>query len=168
MNKNGFMVSREIRIAQTERMTSVSFRLFNAWDPVMREFAGVHVPTLAGKRASWFLRDSPYFFLRKELGITNSEWKAAKERGDIRHCVPWESPDPEVGWVFLDYVVKKTFATLEEWAADAGGTIGDVLYGENRVHKTTMVWDFETNKFIHIPDEPKYVPLVYVMMALRK
>lgn len=70
-----------------------------------------------------------YFFLKKELDVKPDDWKDAKARGEIRHCKIYKNK-------FLDYVVKKTFETFDEWVTDAGGTMDDVLYGTNRINKT--------------------------------
>ena len=56
---------------------------------------------------------------------------------NIRHCKPYRGH-------WLDYTAYKEFNTLEEWVADAGDTIENVLYGVNRIHKK---------------ETPKYVPL---------
>ena len=34
--------------------------------------------------------------------------------------------------MFLDYIVKKEFNTLEDWVADCGATMNDIMYGFNK------------------------------------
>jgi hypothetical protein len=73
--------------------------------------------------------NDPYFFLQSELDIKNpNQWRTARYNGTIRHCKPY-------GGKWLDYVVHKTFDTFAEWVEDCNGTLDDVLYGVNRVHK---------------------------------
>ena len=89
-----------------------------------------------------------YLFLRKELEVTNVEkYRKAASEGKIRHCKPYRGR-------WLDYTVKKEFKTLEDWVADAGDTMENVLYGVNRVHKgltaryVTLKWFLEYNGYV--------------------
>jgi len=92
-----------------------------------------------------------YLFLRKELEVDNIEkYRNACLEGKIRHCKPYRGR-------WLDYTAKKEFNTLEEWVADAGDTIENVLYGVNRVHKglsaryVTLKWFLEYNGYVEPP-----------------
>lgn len=107
-----------------------------------------------------------YFFLKKELHVTPDNWRDVKMRGDIRHCKIYNDK-------FLDYVVRKTFDTFEEWVTDAGGTMDDVLYGTNRVHKTEFVHRPDgllahdgNGRFVKQPATPKYVELKVLLEHL--
>ena len=100
-----------------------------------------------------------YFFLKKELGVTADTWNAAKAAGQIRHCKPYRGQ-------FMDYVVKKNFDTLEEWAADAGGSLNDVLYGTNRVRCFDCQYNAVTDTHYQVPSTPKYVELSVLLRHL--
>lgn len=94
-----------------------------------------------------------YFFLKRELDVTIEGWLAAKRVGMIRHCKIYCGK-------FLDYVVGKEFKTIEEWVADAGGRMEDVLYGENRVQNGRVrTWDPVTRTNSYSPYKAKYVEL---------
>ena len=79
---------------------------------------------------------NPHFYLKEELKVkTVEEYRVAKQLGEIRHVVEYKGK-------WFDYIVKREFKTLSEWAIDAGGTINDVLYGTNRAnigHKPVFV-----------------------------
>jgi hypothetical protein len=83
----------------------------------------------------------PYFFLDKELDLYNKpEYSFIREKlaGNIRHCKILHGSK-----TFYDYIAHKEFNSLEEWAADCGSTISNVLYGINRpyesyIHYTTI------------------------------
>jgi hypothetical protein len=64
-------------------------------------------------------KSQPSFFLRREHLYS---YTSAKENGVYRHCKPYKGH-------FLDYIVQKEFATLEEWVADAGDDMSQVLFG---------------------------------------
>ena len=60
------------------------------------------------------------FFLRRELAHTQ---ESAKRHGVYRHCKPYKGH-------FLDYIVRKEFATLEDWLTDCGGSsMYDIMFG---------------------------------------
>ncbi len=117
---------------------------------------GITVQQLANKVGEWYVYE-PYFFLRKELGVTRDTWQEAKQRGEIRHCKIY-------GGRFLDYVVRKEFNTFQEWLTDAGGRIEDVLYGENRVRDAD--WQWVNNVHTRVPKTPKYVELMVLLRHL--
>ena len=132
-------------------LSHISNIMLKNWDVAFKDF-GVSVQTLANKEAVWHVY-KPYFFLRKELAIMPEDWKDAKAHGEIRHCILNKGK-------FFDYVVDKKFDTFEEWLADAGGTMSDVLYGVNRIHKLICTaWDHTTMKFVYEPDKAMYVEL---------
>lgn len=101
-----------------------------------------------------------YLFLRRELDVTQENWANAKKDGVIRHCKLYRGK-------FLDYIVHKEFKTIEEWVADAGGKMEDVLYGENRV-QNGGVWTYDRATYQHkkVPYKPKYVELSVLLKAL--
>jgi hypothetical protein len=60
------------------------------------------------------------FFLHRELKHTK---ESAKRLGIYRHCKPYRGH-------FLDYIARKEFATLEDWAADCCcASMDDVMFG---------------------------------------
>jgi len=64
----------------------------------------------------------PCFFLERELGKTARELYASNQ---YRHCKVYAG-------MFLDYITKKEFKTLEDWVADCGSDMGQVLFGYNK------------------------------------
>jgi hypothetical protein len=92
-----------------------------------------------------------YLFLRKELEVdTIEKYRKASREGKIRHCKPYRGR-------WFDYTAKKEFNTLEEWVADAGDTMENVLYGVNRVHKgiaakyVTLKWFLDYTGYVEPP-----------------
>jgi hypothetical protein len=63
---------------------------------------------------------NPSFFLSTEP-VVQDLYKPA-----IRHCRPQKKGG------YFDYIVKKQFNTLREWAIDAGGCLELVVWGVNR------------------------------------
>jgi len=105
-------------------------------------------------KRDWTTHDA-YFFLRSELNIHNMEdYQKAYRSGKIRHCKPYRGH-------WIDYTAKKEFHTLEEWVADAGDTMENVLYGVNRIHKRNFEESYKTNTFVG--QTPKYVTLSHVL-----
>lgn len=127
--------------------------LLNSWNGYS---FGLTLNQLAGNR-EWYIFEPSYFFLRKELSVTAQTWNDAKRRGEIRHCKIYRGK-------FLDYVVRKEFATLQDWVKDAGGRMEDVLYGENRVRE--MEWQLIDNQHRHVPKTAKYVELSVLLKHL--
>lgn len=106
---------------------------------------GMDFSTIAGYPSKDWTTQDAYFFLHKELSVTNRrEYIQAYRAGRIHHCKPYRNK-------WLDYTSRREFNTLTEWAAYAGGTLNDILYGTNRVHKT-----FDK---IAGPQIPKYITL---------
>jgi len=63
---------------------------------------------------------NPSFFLSTEPDVQDL-YKPV-----IRHCRPHKKGG------YFDYIVKKQFSTLREWAIDAGGSLDLVVWGVNR------------------------------------
>ena len=64
----------------------------------------------------------PCFFLERELGKPARQLYATNQ---YRHCKVY-------GNKFLDYIAKKEFDTLEDWVADCGADLSQVLFGYNK------------------------------------
>lgn len=98
----------------------------------------------------------PYFFLRNELDYVTDEptFRAAQRSKTVRHCKPYNG-------VWLDYTAHKQFNTLDDWAADAGATVHDILYGVNRVHRKDYRASRLAGKFVG--QTPKYVTLQHLL-----
>lgn len=130
--------------------------LINNWNA--GRMIGVHMSNIRQQQNNY--GSDPYLFLRKELGVTHETWEEQKRQGNIRHCKVWNNK-------FLDYVVRKEFNTLEDWLADCGASLDDVLYGVNRVHKVTYCYNPKTPGFFdHIYGQPTYIPLTEVLTEL--
>ena len=107
-------------------------------------------------KRDWTTHDA-YFFLRRELEVTDiKKYYKAWDEKKIRHCKPYCGH-------WLDYTARKEFNTLEEWVADAGDTMENVLYGVNRVHKQDAHASQMAGKFVGKPEAPKYVTLKKVL-----
>lgn len=105
-------------------------------------------------KIDWTTNDA-YLFLRRELSITNfQDYEKAYRSGKIRHCKPYRGR-------WLDYTAKKEFNILEDWVADAGDTIENVLYGVNRIHKRNFEESYKAKHFVG--ETPKYVTLSHVL-----
>jgi hypothetical protein len=127
--------------------------LINKWDGC---HFGAYFSQVAGyDTRQWWRVNNPYFFLKRELTVTNQEeYYRAKRLNNIRHCKPYRGK-------WLDYVVQREFTTLKEWANDAGFTVDDILYGVNRVHMK----DIKPPKYVslqHLLNYLGYVPPVSV------
>jgi len=105
-------------------------------------------------KRDWLTYDA-YFFLRKELEVKDIiKYRKAWSEGKIRHCKPYNG-------CWFDYTVRKEFKTLEEWAKDAGGTMEEILYGVNRVHKED--WQKTREAGVHVGQATRYVTLDRVL-----
>jgi len=88
------------------------------------------------------------FFLRRELTHTK---ESAKELGIYRHCKPYKGR-------FLDYIVGKEFATLEDWVADCRyASMDDVMFGFSKFdgYRTHITLEQLIN---HLDPMPPLVP----------
>ena len=99
----------------------------------------------------------PYFFLKRELLVTNlRHFKAEKAVGGIRHAIEYKGK-------WFDYIIKREFNTLADWATDAGAFLDEILYGTNRVHQQ----DFDkTTKNNIVYRKPVYVTLERLLRCL--
>lgn len=110
---------------------------------------------IAGYAKTDFLTHDAYFFLRRELEVTDIiKYRKAWSEGKIRHCKVYNGR-------WFDYTVRKEFKTLEEWVKDAGGTMEEILYGVNRVHKED--WQKTREAGVHVGQAPQYVTLGRVL-----
>jgi hypothetical protein len=92
---------------------------------VNRRWIGVHFYEITGADN---VHDA-HFFLDTELGIDLNplNYQDHKANGRIRHCKIDYSG-------YYDYIAKKEFDTLEEWAADCGSDVSHIRFGINRVY----------------------------------
>ena len=102
----------------------------------------------------------PYLFLKREIGVTATEWKDAKKNGIIRHCKVIR------GGKFYDYIVRKEFASIQDWLQDAGAKLEDILYGTNRIHKTFAAWNEQTGRTEWQVGKPYYMTLMEALTPL--
>lgn len=76
--------------------------------------------------------EKPYFFFRTEIElpdvVTWEEYNQLK-LDHIRHMIPYKGR-------YFDYVTHREYDTLDDWAADNGRTVDDIVYGVNFVHRT--------------------------------
>lgn len=104
---------------------------------------------------------NPYFFFASELSLTgvphprNEENVAAYnelKKTQIRHCIPNRKN-------YVDYVAGKTYKTLEEWAAENGKSLGEILYGINDIHfhSNRDAWDCSQVYFITLETLMSYL-----------
>lgn len=79
---------------------------------------------------------SPYFFFKSELDVPrvlggkvseNVAKYAELKKTSIRHLIPHKKG-------YFDYIVRKEYPTLEEWATQNGKTVNDICYGRLDVH----------------------------------
>ena len=125
--------------------TMINSFLLNKWTGYS---FGVGLASIINETWTWVYEDA-YMFLKRELSVTNKEqYLKAKTQNLIRHCKPYRGK-------WLDYVVHKEFDTLEDWVKDCGATMGDILYGVNRVHLSTRQ-----------PYTPKYICLGHLLEHL--
>ena len=93
--------------------------------PVFKDYLGVRIQRITGVQIPAY-KSNPCFFLSRELGKSADELIATQQ---YRHCkIYLKNRD----FMFLDYIVKKEFNTLEDWVADCGATMNDIMYGFNK------------------------------------
>ena len=81
---------------------------------------GIDIARLTGVQHPNYGRNAhPSFFLWRELAYSQA---AAKKHGVYRHCKPYKGH-------FLDYIVRKEYATLEDWVADCGSDMNQIRFG---------------------------------------
>jgi hypothetical protein len=137
----------------------INTTLISGWNDVKNSFnADLHNVETYGIHPNYDYNH--YLFLKRELGVTADTWTEAKKNGLIRHAKLYRGK-------FLDYIVQKQFNTIEEWVADVGGKMDDVLYGENRVVQgSNWEWDPINRIQKKIPYKAKYVELNTLLSAL--
>lgn len=83
---------------------------------------------------SWsYTQNDYYFFFDSELEILSTSDRKIYSRlkeTQLRHCIPYNGK-------FFDYIAKKEYATLEEWAADNGKSLDNICYGRADIHFRT-------------------------------
>ena len=84
----------------------------------------------------------PYFFFKDEV--------TSDDVTTFRHLTLYRKG-------FYDYLGKKEYNTMSEWAADNGKTLNDIVYGINRREKDYM------DVVVHVTD---YVPLAVLLKFL--
>lgn len=89
------------------------------------EHTGIQIPHY-GRNAQ------PCFFLWREVVLP---LEYIKQNGMYRHCKVYKGR-------FLDYITRKEFATLEEWVADCGSSMDQIMFGfskfDNKVTYMTL------------------------------
>jgi hypothetical protein len=93
-----------------------------------------NTPLWSYEQDNWMhTQNDYYFFFDSELNIPSTSdrkiYLQLKET-QLRHCIPYKGK-------FFDYIVKKEYATLEEWAADNRKTTHDICYGRADIHFRT-------------------------------
>jgi len=111
--------------ANYTKMTDINATLkrayrINVLDP---ESFGINLSMITGERIDRYKRSSkPCFFLRRELG---QNVDTLRDTNQYRHCKLYKDG-------YLDYIARKEYATIEDWVADCGSTMNEVLYGFNK------------------------------------
>jgi len=84
------------------------------------KLASISIAQLTGVQHPNYGRSShPSFFLEWELTCTK---EIAIQLGIYRHCKPYKGH-------FLDYIVRKEYATLEDWVTDCGAQMKQIRFG---------------------------------------
>lgn len=105
-------------------------------------------------------QDNYYFFFMSELSVppTSSRTKYDEiKKAELRHCIPYKRN-------FFDYTTKKTYNTLEEWAADNSKTLNDICYGRADIHFRTP--EINVTQWWHKRPFVHYVTLTQLMKFL--
>jgi hypothetical protein len=108
--------------------------------PKNKDFLGISISDITHVQHPRYT-STPCFFLHRELGRTARD---LYQTGHYRHAKVY----PRGG--YFDYIVKKEFATLEDWVADCGSTMDNVLYGYNK-----------------FDGQPSYILLSYLLNHLK-
>ena len=87
-----------------------------------KDFLGTDISEITGVELPRY-GSSPCFFLHREIGRTARD---LYQSGHYRHLKVY----PRGG--YFDYIAKKEFATLEDWVADCGQQLHDIVYGWNK------------------------------------
>jgi len=89
---------------------------------VNKDYLGIDISRITGEDLPRY-GSSPCFFLFREIGRTARD---LYQTGHYRHLKVY----PRGG--YFDYIAKKEFNTLEEWVADCGQHMHDIVYGWNK------------------------------------
>lgn len=120
IHENGFLQSKPViaeQITTTDKMDVASKIILTKDLPDPSEF--VNIADCADPRYEWEYYNS-YFYFKSELTLNDEERKKF-----IRHLTIYKDR-------FYDYIAKKEYKSLSEWATDNGKTLDDILYGINR------------------------------------
>lgn len=90
-----------------------------------------------------------YFFFNSELALKKDD------KTSMRHLTRYNNG-------FYDYIAKKEYKSLSEWAADNGKTLNDILYGLNR---DTNCYDCNLSGYV-ITRIMSYISLVKLLQYL--
>jgi hypothetical protein len=83
----------------------------------------VNLTEITGVLLPYYGRNpQPCFFLMRELAYPLDH---LKRTGMYRHCKVYKGH-------FLDYITRTEFATLEDWVADCGSHMNQVMFGFNK------------------------------------
>jgi hypothetical protein len=86
---------------------------------------------LSHANVSWHNFERPYFFFNRELDYDSvvDEVEYAKLKNEsIRHVVPYSGR-------YYDYIVRKEYESLNEWAVENGETLDNICYGVVKKHR---------------------------------
>jgi len=101
----------------------------------------------------------PYFFFTSEISVPAVPYPRNQEtlaqyaelkKTEIRHCIPNRNS-------YVDYVAGKEYYTLEEWAADNGKTLGDIVYGINDIHFINFEWNHSRVYYMPLDTLVEYI-----------
>lgn len=92
-----------------------------------------------------------YFFFKSELALEKSD------KASMRHLTLYRNG-------FYDYIARKEYKSLSQWAADNGKTLDDIVYGMNRTVIDNNYTQFEKrSERIHLT---AYIPLMKLLQYL--
>jgi len=110
-----------MRLNKTTMASQAIVKKFYSITDHSAPYLGVDIAKMNGVEELPY-KTQPCFFLERELGKMARELYATNH---YRHCKVY-------GGGFLDYIVKKEFKTLEDWVADCGADMSQVLFGYNK------------------------------------
>ena len=90
---------------------------------------------LSNADVSWHHFERPYFFFNRELDYESvvDEVEYAKLKNEsIRHLVPYSGR-------YYDYIVRKEYDSLNEWALENGETLDSIRYGVVKKHRNNAL-----------------------------
>lgn len=90
-----------------------------------------------------------YFFFKSELALKK------EDKASMRHLTQYRNS-------FYDYIAKKEYKSLSEWAADNGKMLDDILYGLNR-----DINSYDYNSYTYLTTRiTAYIPLLKLLQYL--